>query len=131
VEDNLANLKLVERLIERRPDLSLISAGTGARGIQLARSRRPDVILMDINLPDISGLEALVVLQADAATALIPVIAISANAMPHDINKGRQAGFFAYLTKPIKVDEFTETLGAALELADRLSGRAPVPGMLT
>ncbi len=131
VEDNLANLKLVERLIERRPDLSLISAGTGARGIQLARSRRPDVILMDINLPDISGLEALVVLQADVATALIPVIAISANAMPHDIHKGRQAGFFAYLTKPIRVNEFTETLGAALEQADRLSGRAPAPGVLS
>jgi PAS domain S-box-containing protein len=130
VEDNLANLKLVERLIERRPDLSLISAVTGARGIQLARSRRPDVILMDINLPDISGLEALVVLRTDPATALIPVIAISANAMPHDINKGRQAGFFEYLTKPIKVNEFTETLNAALALAERQSGRAPVPGAL-
>ncbi|MBI5070057.1 MAG: response regulator [Deltaproteobacteria bacterium] len=129
VEDNLANLKLVERLIERRPDLALISAGTGARGIQLARSRRPDVILMDINLPDISGLQALVALRAGPATALIPVIAVSANAMPHDINKGRQAGFFAYLTKPIKVNEFNETLSAALELADRLSGRAPVPGV--
>jgi PAS domain S-box-containing protein len=130
VEDNLANLKLVERLIERRPDLSLISAETGARGIQLARSRRPDVVLMDINLPDISGLEALVVLRADPVTSLIPVIAISANAMPHDINKGRQAGFFEYLTKPIKVNEFTRTLDAALELAERKSGRAPVPVVL-
>jgi PAS domain S-box-containing protein len=130
VEDNLANLKLVERLIERRPDLSLISAVTGARGIQLARTRLPDVVLMDINLPDISGLEALVVLRGDPATAHIPVIAISANAMPHDIAKGRQAGFFEYLTKPIKVTEFTETLNAALELAGRQSGRAPVPGVL-
>ncbi len=129
VEDNLANLKLVERLIERRPDLSLISAVTGARGIQLARSRRPDVVLMDINLPDMSGLEALVVLRGDPATAHIPVIAISANAMPHDINKGRQAGFFEYLTKPIKVNEFTETLDAALELAGQRSGRAPAPGV--
>jgi CheY-like chemotaxis protein len=126
VEDNLANLKLVERLIERRPDLSLISAVSGARGIQLARSRRPDVILMDINLPDISGLQALVALRADPATALIPVIAISANAMPHDISKGRQAGFFEYLTKPIKVNEFTTTLDAALEQAGRKSAPAPV-----
>jgi signal transduction histidine kinase/ActR/RegA family two-component response regulator len=125
VEDNLANLKLVERLIERRPDLSLISAVTGARGIKLARSRLPAVILMDINLPDISGLEALAVLREDAATALIPVIAISANAMPHDISRGRQAGFFEYLTKPIKVSEFTTTLDAALELAERQSSQAP------
>ena len=130
VEDNLANLKLVERLVERRPDLSLISAETGARGIKLARSRRPDVVLMDINLPDISGLEALVVLRGDPATALIPVIAISANAMPHDINRGRQAGFFEYLTKPIQVNEFMRTLDAALALADRQSGRAPIPEVL-
>jgi CheY-like chemotaxis protein len=125
VEDNLANLKLVERLIERRPDLALISAVTGIRGIQLARSRRPDVILMDINLPDLDGFRALVVLKENPATALIPVIAISANAMPYDVTKGRQAGFFEYLTKPIKVDEFNETLTAALELAGRQSGQAP------
>jgi CheY-like chemotaxis protein len=128
VEDDLANLKLVERLIERRPDLSLVSAETGLRGVQLARSRRPDVILMDINLPDINGFEALELLRADPATALIPVIAITANARPHDIDKGRQAGFFEYLTKPIKVNEFTATLNAALELAGLQPGRAPVTG---
>jgi CheY-like chemotaxis protein len=70
------------------------------------------------------------VLFRSPATAHIPVLAISANAMPHDINKGRQAGFFEYLTKPIKVDEFTETLNAALALAERQSVRAPVPGAL-
>jgi PAS domain S-box-containing protein len=124
VEDNLANLKLVERLIERRPELCLISAVTGELGLELARSRLPEVILMDINLPDMSGIEALAVLRRDPATAHIPVVAISANAMPHDIAKGREAGFFEYLTKPIKVNEFMLTLSAALELAELGAGIA-------
>jgi CheY-like chemotaxis protein len=72
---------------------------------------------MDINLPGISGLEALTILRGDPATANIPVIALSANAMPRDIAKGLQAGFFRYLTKPIKVDEFVDTLEVALEFA--------------
>ena len=74
---------------------------------------------MDINLPDISGFEALKILRADPATALIPVIAISANAMPVNIEKGIKAGFFRYITKPIKVDEFMEALDVALEFADK------------
>jgi CheY-like chemotaxis protein len=86
-------------------------------GIQLARSKRPHVILMDINLPGISGIEALNILREDPATAHIPVVALSANAMPRDIKKGLHAGFFRYLTKPIKVNEFMETLDEALEFA--------------
>jgi DNA-binding response OmpR family regulator len=74
------------------------------------------VILMDINLPDISGIDALRLLRKDPATEHIPLVAISANAMPHDIERGLQAGFFRYLTKPIKVDEFMAALNAALEL---------------
>ena len=72
---------------------------------------------MDINLPGISGIEALKILREDPATAHIPVVALSANAMPRDIEKGLQAGFFRYLTKPIKVNEFMETLDVALEFA--------------
>jgi signal transduction histidine kinase/ActR/RegA family two-component response regulator len=121
VEDNIANLKLIERLIERRPDLRLVSAATGIGGIELARTHRPEVILLDINLPDISGIEVLRILRNDPYTARIPVIAVSANAMRHDIERGRQAGFFQYLTKPIKVNEFTETLNLALEFSDRAS----------
>ena len=117
VEDNPANLKLVEQLIARRPDMRLLSARDGNLGIQLARSKRPQVILMDINLPGISGIEALNILREDPATAHIPVVALSANAMPRDIKKGLQAGFFRYLTKPIKVNEFMDTLDAALEFA--------------
>ena len=119
VEDNPANLKLVEQLIGRRPDLRLLSAGDGNLGIQLARAHRPEVILMDINLPGISGIEALKLLRDDPSTAHIPVVALSANAMPRDIQKGLQAGFFRYLTKPIKVTEFMETLDGALEFAAR------------
>jgi PAS domain S-box-containing protein len=116
VEDNPANMKLVEQIIARRPDLRLLSATTGTLGIELAHENQPDVILMDINLPDISGIDALRLLRKDPATEHIPLVAISANAMPHDIEKGLQAGFFRYLTKPIKVDEFMVALNAALEL---------------
>jgi PAS domain S-box-containing protein len=117
VEDNPANLKLVEQLIARRSDLCLLTAGDGLTGIALARTHLPEVILMDINLPGISGIETLAVLRADPLTAHITVVALSANAMPHDIQKGLEAGFFRYLTKPIKVVEFMDTLDVALECA--------------
>jgi len=117
VEDNPANLKLVEQLIARRPDMRLLSARDGNLGIELARTKQPDVILMDINLPGISGIEALKILREHPATARIPVVALSANAMPRDIEKGLLAGFFRYLTKPIKVNEFMNTLDVALEFA--------------
>jgi len=119
VEDNPANLKLVEQLIARRPTLRLLSALDGNAGIQLARTHQPEVILMDINLPGISGLEALQILRDDPATAHIPVLALSANAMARDIEKGLAAGFFSYLTKPIKVAGFMESLDTAFEYARR------------
>jgi PAS domain S-box-containing protein len=117
VEDNPANLKLIQQLIARRSNIRLLSARDGNMGIQLARTHQPEVILMDINLPGISGVEALKILREDPATEHIPVIALSANAMPRDIQKGLQAGFFRYLTKPIRVDEFMDTLEVALEFA--------------
>jgi PAS domain S-box-containing protein len=123
VEDNPANLKLVERLVARRPDLRLLSAGDGNVGISLARTHIPEVILMDINLPGISGIETLRLLREDPLTAHITVVAISANAMPRDIEKGLQAGFFSYLTKPIKVQEFMDVLDAALEHAEKITVR--------
>ena len=119
VEDNSDNLKLVEQLIARRPDIELLSATDGYLGIELARTFQPTVILMDINLPGISGIEALNILREDRATAHIPVVAISANAMPRDIEIGLEAGFFRYLTKPIKVSEFFNTLDEALEFAGK------------
>ncbi|MBP1772222.1 MAG: sensor hybrid histidine kinase [Holophagaceae bacterium] len=117
VEDNPANLDLVSQIIGRRHDLRMLSAVDAMQGLQLARDHQPDVILMDINLPGLSGIGALALLQKDARTSPIPVIAISANAMVGDIRKGLEAGFFRYLTKPINVVEFMDTLDAALEPA--------------
>ena len=125
VEDNPANLKLVEQLIARRPDLRLLSATDGSLGVALARTHLPDVILMDINLAGISGIEALKRLREDPTTAQIPVVALSANAMPRDIEKGLQAGFFRYLTKPIRVVEFLDTLQSALDRAAAPSNARP------
>ena len=123
VEDNPANLKLVEQLIARRPDMRLLSARDGSLGIQLARDHQPEVILMDINLPGISGIDAMKILRHDPVTAHIPVIALSANAMPGDIAKGLQAGFFRYLTKPIRIGEFMDTLDVALDFAEQTAGQ--------
>ncbi len=115
VEDNPANLMLVEDLVARRPDIRLLSAHDGNLGVEMARAELPDIILMDINLPGISGIRALKLIAEDPVTAHIPIIALSANAMPRDIKKGLEAGFFRYLTKPIKVAEFMDTLDVALK----------------
>lgn len=114
IEDNPANMMLVESLIERRSDIQLLRATDGLQGIAMARASLPNFILMDINLPGINGLQAMMILAADPMTAHIPVIALSANAMPSDIEKGLQAGFFRYLSKPIKINEFMDTLELVL-----------------
>ena len=126
-EDNAANLKLVEQLIARRKDIRLLTAVNGALGIELARASRPEVILMDINLPGISGIDVLKTLRDDPATAHILIVALSANAMPRDIQRGLEAGFFRYLTKPIRVNEFMEALDMALEFAETASDDAVMP----
>ncbi len=126
VEDNLANLKLVEQIIARRPDIRLLTAADGNLGIALARSAQPDVILMDINLPGMSGIEAMQILHKCPETAHIPVMALSANAIPHDIKRALAAGFFRYLTKPIKISEFLEALDVALELSEDEKQSYPV-----
>jgi PAS domain S-box-containing protein len=118
VEDSPANLALVEQLIARRPDMRLLTAVNGTLGIELARASQPDLILMDIHLPGISGIDALKILREDPNTKHIPVVALSANAMPANVKKGLEAGFFRYLTKPVKVTEFMETLNAALKLTE-------------
>jgi PAS domain S-box-containing protein len=127
IEDNPANMKLVENLIDRRTDIKLLKAVDGSLGIALAKSSLPDVILMDINLPDISGIDALKALREDVSTAHIPVVAISANAMSRDIEVGRQLGFFRYLTKPIVVEEFMTTLDLALDWNQKNTGSPKSP----
>lgn len=114
VEDSPANLMLVEQIIEGHPHLKMVSARDGNQGVALAHAHLPDVILMDINLPGISGIEAMNILRKDPATKHIPIVALSANAMFHDIEKGLEAGFFKYLTKPIKINELMSALDEAL-----------------
>jgi len=117
VEDNPANLLLVEQLIARRSDLKLLTAIDAHLGIRQALAFLPDVILMDINLPGLSGYGALKILREDPATSHIPIMALSANAVPREIEKGLEAGFFRYLTKPINVVEFMDALDVALQFA--------------
>jgi PAS domain S-box-containing protein len=117
IEDNTANLQLIEQLIARLPEMRMLTAMNGMDGIALAVGYLPDVILMDINLPGISGIEAMKILRLDPITAHIPIVALSANAMPRDIEIGLAAGFFRYLTKPIKVHEFMDTLALTLEFS--------------
>ncbi|MBJ7308858.1 ATP-binding protein [Rugamonas sp. CCM 8940] len=114
VEDNRANVNLVEQIIERRSDFKLLIATDGHSGVAMARELLPDLILMDINLPGISGLDALKLLRATPETAHIPIMALSANAVPRDIAEGLKAGFLRYLTKPININEFMDALDQAL-----------------
>ncbi len=119
VEDNPANLKLVQEIVRYRPELRLLSAPDGHLGIELAKAHLPDVILMDLNLPCVSGTDALKALRSDPRTAHIPIIALTANAMPRDIERGMANGFFRYLTKPINIDEFTEAINSTLAMVDQ------------
>jgi len=130
VEDNPANLMLVEQIIEGIPHVRMLSARDGHLGIALAREHIPDVILMDINLPGISGIQALKILREYPLTAHIPVIALSANAMLRDIEKGLEAGFFRYLTKPIKINEFMSSLDDALKFSEMELANANKTGQI-
>ncbi len=124
IEDNPEDLKLVGQIIARRPDMRLLTAVNGNSGIEIARTSRPGVIVMDVNLPDISGFKALEILRSDPATAHIPVIAVSSNDKPLNVKSGLEAGFFRYLTKPIKLDEFMSVLDVALEFARQQSAKS-------
>jgi CheY-like chemotaxis protein len=118
VEDNPANLQLITDLLRlrRTSPCALLSATSGEQGLELARQHRPQLILLDIHLNGMDGLELRRRLLADPATAHIPVIAISASAMPEQVRQNMAAGFFRYLTKPIDVAAFTEAVDSALRL---------------
>lgn len=115
IEDNQANFSLVQEMIARNANISLQGATNGAQGLKMASAWLPHVILLDINLPDMSGFAVLQALAKNAATTHIPVIAISANAMRADIQKGIEAGFFRYLTKPIQLNELMDALEFAFK----------------
>jgi PAS domain S-box-containing protein len=114
VEDNPANLKLMKQIIRRQENVEMISAHTAELGIGLAQTERPDLIILDINLPGMDGFEALAHLRSNSETKNIPVIALSADAMPLQVQRGMDAGFIEYLTKPIDIDRFQSTLNRLL-----------------
>ena len=114
VEDNPANLTLVEEIVRYCPQLRLLTAKDGRLGVDMALTHMPQLILMDINLPHINGTDALKLLRADPRTAHIPVIALTANAMPGEVERSMALGFYRYLTKPINLEEFTEAINSTL-----------------
>jgi len=114
IEDNPANLRLVQEIMAFRADLRLLAAPDGHIGLVLAHTHHPALIVMDLNLPGMGGFEVLAQLRRDPETALIPVIALSANAMPRDIERGLSAGFARYLTKPIDIEQFNEAINGVL-----------------
>jgi two-component system cell cycle response regulator DivK len=114
VEDNEKNMKLVRDVLQVKGYRTL-EAGSAEDGIALARAHKPDLVLMDIQLPGMNGIEALGVLRADPGTAGIPVIAVTASVMQQDRKQITEAGFDAYIGKPINLKEFLETVRAMIE----------------
>jgi CheY-like chemotaxis protein/anti-sigma regulatory factor (Ser/Thr protein kinase) len=114
IEDNLANLSLIETILAARPEITLISALQGQLGLDLAWEHNPDVILLDLHLPDVAGTEVLRRLKLDPRTRATPVIVISADATHSQMDVLSQLGAHAYLTKPLDVDRFLETLDGVL-----------------
>jgi len=118
IEDNPVNMLLVKKILQQRPAWRLITATTGESGFELALSANPDLILLDISLPDVSGLELIQRLRGNFATQAIPVVAVSANAGPQYIQEALAQGFNCYITKPFRLPEFLQTIETLLSDAD-------------
>jgi len=116
IEDNLSNLRLIERILRKRPEVNLITAMQGQMGLDMAFEHRPDLVLLDLHLPDMTGNEVLRRLREDDRTASIPVVVLSADASPRQADKLLEAGAQAYLTKPIDVQQLLTVLGEATAL---------------
>jgi CheY-like chemotaxis protein len=114
IEDNLSNLRLVERALARQTRVTFLPAMQGGLGLELAREHRPDLVLLDLHLPDLRGDEVLIRLKAEPATRETPVIMLSADASPGQIRRLRAAGAAAYLTKPINLQELIEAVARHL-----------------
>jgi CheY-like chemotaxis protein len=125
VEDDIVNFTLVERILEYRPGLRLAHAPSGQTGLQLAETHQPRLVLLDLNLPDMPGSEVLRHLQQDPATATIPVVILSANATPSQIERLLSAGAKNYLTKPFDIDPFLAVIDEFVDLP-----RDPTPHQL-
>jgi signal transduction histidine kinase/CheY-like chemotaxis protein len=124
VEDNPANLALVQQIVDRHAGVRMISAPSGTLGFGLAISHRPDLILLDIHLPDMSGHAVLQKLRAHPETRTIPVVAVTANAMPDDAARAREAGFDEYMTKPLDIRRFDAMLQRLLQRRSASETRA-------
>ena len=120
IEDSAINMAFVEGVLADMTGISLIKATTGAEGIALARSERPDLVLLDMHLPDLDGVEVLARLRADTGTHALTVIALSASAMPEDLAAARAAGADAYWTKPLDFAQFLRHTGRLLQLQRRV-----------
>jgi CheY-like chemotaxis protein len=125
IEDNLANVQLVERVLAQRPNLTVVPAMQGRMGVDLARRHRPVLILLDLNLVDLPGVEVLQILRDDPQTADIPVAIVSADAMPRQVQRLLSSGAVAYLTKPIDIHRLLELVDDAVA---RAAGTAGQPG---
>jgi PAS domain S-box-containing protein len=112
IEDNLANLELVEQIVSRAGPVELRAAMYGSLGLELAREHRPDLILLDLHLPDMGGIEVLEQLRHDPELAHVPVVVVSADATPSQMRRLRAQGVLAYLTKPIDVGELLQVVGS-------------------
>ena len=127
IEDNLSNVQLVERIVERRPQVELLVAMQGQLGLELARQHEPDLVLVDLNLPDIDGETVLRRLRAEPRMRDVPVVVLSADATPGQIARLRAAGADDYLTKPFDVARFLRLVdGVGLDGTHGADGEAPV-----
>jgi len=114
IEDNAANLRLVGQILATRRDIKLLTASNASLGLELAETQRPDLVLLDLNLPELDGYGVLSLLRAKEWGRSLPVVAVTALAMPHDIDRARSAGFAEYLTKPIEVERFLRVVDECL-----------------
>ncbi len=129
IEDNPSNLQLVGALLSRLPHISLVTARSGHRGLELAQRQRPDLILLDLGLADISGADVLKRLRTDATTATIPVVVLSADATNSQVRRLLAAGAASYLTKPLDVGLFFTTVQEGLEAAATAANRLTPNGV--
>ncbi|HMM75881.1 MAG TPA: response regulator [Gammaproteobacteria bacterium] len=116
VEDNPSNMQLMRKLFARRRDIRPVYAHTPLLGIEMALAEKPDLVLLDINLPGMNGREVLARLRSHPETAAVPIVAVTANAMPGDVAQGIAAGFDAYVTKPIDISAFMQAIDRWLAL---------------